>query len=115
MLQICPKSNIDPEGYIKGLRSLTKLLKPNGTLLLSVPIGIERVEFNAHRIFSVETILSLTESDYELISFAYIDDNDDFRNNTKTVEVPDMTYGCGLFDLIWYFMLVFSSVFILNK
>lgn len=89
---------IDPEGYIKGLRSLTKLLNPNGTLLLSVPIGIERVEFNAHRIFSIETILSLTESDYELISFSYIDDNDDFHNNTKTVEVPNMTYGCGLFE-----------------
>jgi hypothetical protein len=89
---------IDPEGHIKGLRSLTKLLKPNGTLLLSVPIGLERVEFNAHRIFSVETILSLTESDYDLISFSYIDDNGDFHNSTKTVEVPEMTYGCGMFE-----------------
>ncbi len=89
---------IDPEGYIKGLRSLTKLLKPSGTLLLSVLIGRERVEFNAHRIFSAKTILSLTESDYELISFSYIDDNDDFHNSTKTVEVPDMIHGCGLFE-----------------
>ena len=90
---------IDPEGHIKGLQSLTKLLKPNGRLLLSVPIGLERVEFNAHRIFSVETILSLTEPDYELISFAYIDDHDNLHNITKQIRLPDMMYGCGLFEL----------------
>lgn len=90
---------IDPEGHIKGLQSLTKLLKPNGTLLLSVPIGLERVEFNAHRVFSVETILTLTEPDYELISFAYIDDHDKLHNITKQIETPDMIYGCGLFEL----------------
>lgn len=90
---------IDPEGHIKGLQSLTKLLKPNGTLLLSVPIGLERVEFNAHRVFSVETILSLTEPDYDLISFAYIDDHDKLHNITKQIETQNMIYGCGLFEL----------------
>ncbi|ALB43700.1 hypothetical protein AA650_24325 [Anabaena sp. WA102] len=90
---------IDPEGHIKGLTSLTKLLKPGGTLLLSVPIGFERVEFNGHRVFSVETILSLTKADYDLISFSYIDDKDDFYENANTAKVPDIIYGCGLFYL----------------
>ncbi|MBD2279341.1 MAG: DUF268 domain-containing protein [Aphanizomenon sp.] len=97
-----PQNRTAPEGHIKGLTSLTKLLKPGGTLLLSVPIGFERVEFNGHRVFSVETILSLTKSDYDLISFSYIDDNDDFHNRTKIVEVPEMTYACGLFELKKY-------------
>jgi hypothetical protein len=92
-----PQNRTAPEGHIKGLTSLTKLLKPGGTLLLSVPIGFERVEFNGHRVFSVETILSLTKSDYDLISFSYIDDNDDFYENANTAKVPDIIYSCGLF------------------
>ncbi|WYL97607.2 MAG: DUF268 domain-containing protein [Gloeotrichia echinulata IR180] len=89
---------IDSEGHIKGLHSLTKLLKPGGKLLLSVPIGFERVEFNGHRVFSVETILSLTKENYDLISFSYIDDGDNFYENYDTEKVPDMIYGCGLFE-----------------
>jgi Caenorhabditis protein of unknown function, DUF268 len=90
---------IDPQGHIKGLQSLTKLLKPSGKLLLSVPIGHERVEFNAHRVFSVETILSLTKVNYELLSFSYIDDQGVFYENYDFIKVPDMIYGCGIFEL----------------
>lgn len=93
---------IDPEGHIKGLKSLTKLLQTGGKLLLSVPIGVERVEFNGHRVFSVETILSLTKTEYELISFSYIDDQDDFHENIDTTKVKDMLYGCGLFEFKKY-------------
>lgn len=90
---------IDPEGHIKGLKSLTKLLQTGGKLLLSVPIGLERVEFNGHRVFSSETILSLTKTEYELISFSYIDDQDNFYENIDATKVKDMLYGCGLFEL----------------
>jgi Caenorhabditis protein of unknown function, DUF268 len=90
---------IDPQGHIKGLQSLTKLLKPSGKLLLSVPIGNERVEFNAHRVFSVETILSLTKANYEMLSFSYIDDQGIFHENYGLRKVPDMMYGCGMFEL----------------
>lgn len=89
---------IDPEGHIKGLQSLTKLLKPGGKLLLSVPIGYQRVEFNGHRVFAPETILSITKIDYKLISFSYIDDQDNFYENVVPMEVPQMIYGCGLFE-----------------
>ncbi len=90
---------IDPEGHIKGLKSLTKILKPGGRLLLSVPIGKERVDFNAHRVFLVETIFSLTKADYELISFSYIDDLGKFQENANYTKAPDMIYGCGMFEL----------------
>ena len=46
---------IDPDGWLKGLSSLHKILKPGGTLYLSVPTGItQRVEFNSQRVFSLE-------------------------------------------------------------
>ncbi|MBG0744577.1 MAG: DUF268 domain-containing protein [Cylindrospermopsis raciborskii KL1] len=90
---------IDPEGYIKGLRSLTKLLQPEGKLLLSVPVGIECIKFNSHRTFSPKTILRCTESDYELISFSYIDDDKNFHENVSVQSFPpDLIYGCGMFE-----------------
>lgn len=91
---------IDPQGHIKGLQSLNKLLKSGGVLLLSVPIGKERVEFNAHRIFAAQTIISLTNSDYKLLSFSYIDDKGVFHENVDYTALPEMMYGCGMFELI---------------
>jgi hypothetical protein len=90
---------IDPDGYIKGLRSLTKLLQAGGKLLLSVPVGIEQIKFNSHRIFSPKTILRYTECDYELISFSYIDDNKTFHENVPVENFPsDLIFGCGMFE-----------------
>jgi hypothetical protein len=47
---------IDPDGWKKGLSSLARLVMPGGGLWLSVPIGIQHVEFNAHRVFAPKTI-----------------------------------------------------------
>lgn len=49
---------IDPDGWQKALKSFQRVLKSGGHLYLSVPIGAKnKVEFNAHRIFSIGTIL----------------------------------------------------------
>lgn len=50
---------IDPLGHAKGIANMAALLKPGGIFYLSVPIGRERVEFNANRVFDPRTILSL--------------------------------------------------------
>ncbi len=48
---------LDPDGWRKGLKSLANLLSSEGILWLSVPIGTQRVEFNAHRIFDPNTVI----------------------------------------------------------
>ncbi len=53
--------NIDVSGHERGLRNLAQLLEPNGKLYLSVPIGRERVEFNANRVFSLKNIIDLSK------------------------------------------------------
>lgn len=50
---------IDVNGHIKGLTNMSKLLKNYGLLYLSVPIGIERVEFNANRVFNPKNIIEI--------------------------------------------------------
>lgn len=65
---------IDPTGYQRGLEQLKRLVKPGGTLYLSTPIGPQRVEFNAHRIFAAETLVGWFQDGWEIEKFALIDD-----------------------------------------
>lgn len=64
---------IDPFCHEKGIANMAVLLKAGGTFYLSCPIGRERVEFNAHRVFDPHTILRLAEgSGLALTSFKVI-------------------------------------------
>lgn len=49
---------VDPEACFKCFENIVKKMRKGGRLYISVPIGKERVEFNAHRIFYAETIIN---------------------------------------------------------
>lgn len=61
--------SIDPEGCFKCFMSIQKKMKQGGHLYISVPVGKERVEFNAHRIFYPATVID-SFADMELIEFS---------------------------------------------
>ena len=65
---------LDPLGHLKGLAHITGILKPGGRLYLSTPVGRERVEFNAHRIFSASTVLAWFSEGWSIERSAIIDD-----------------------------------------
>lgn len=50
---------IDPVGFKHGLVNMASLLREGGVFYLSVPIGIDRVEFNAHRVFDPRHLVEL--------------------------------------------------------
>ena len=50
---------VDPKGFEHGLVHMARLLKKDGVFYLSVPIGIDRVEFNANRVFDPKVIIML--------------------------------------------------------
>jgi hypothetical protein len=52
---------IDNYGYDKGIKNMSSLLKKDGIFYLSTPIGIERVEFNANRVFNPYDIIKTAE------------------------------------------------------
>lgn len=96
---------VDAEGHIKGLSQIKKMLKPGGTFYFSTPIGKQRIEFDAHRVFSVKYLLDLFEPDYTVKSFSMIDDNNNFYENAelseKNIESSfGCSYGCGIFELV---------------
>ncbi len=95
---------IDSEGHLKGFCNLYKILQPNGILYFSVPIGKQRIVFNAHRIFSLNYLKEMFKGKFEIVSFAFVDDSgnlnkgadifsDDANNNFN------LKYGCGIFEL----------------
>jgi hypothetical protein len=49
---------LDPNGWKVAMKALANFVAPGGCLWLSVPIGIQRIEFNAHRIFSPTTVVN---------------------------------------------------------
>jgi hypothetical protein len=63
---------------------------------VSTPIGRERVCFNAHRVFSHGTLLSLF-SGLELQSFSLVDDRGMFHPAATPPQADACDYGCGMF------------------
>lgn len=89
---------IDPEGSRKAIAELTRVLAPGGRLFLSVPVGRERICFNAHRVFAPETILDLS-GELKLASFALVDDAGRFWPDCSPSQARGLDYGCGMFVL----------------
>ena len=79
------------------MRALARVLKPGGKLYFSVPIGIERVAFNAHRVFAPSTIRE-TFAELELVSFAAVDDNDCFHADATSQPLDSAQFACGLYE-----------------
>jgi hypothetical protein len=95
---------IQYDGYIVGLNNLCQLLKRTGKFYFSVPIGPQRIEFNAHRIFSLEHLLHLFEGRLKIDKFSYIDDLGDLHMNVQLSAEGisnnfDCTYGCCIFEM----------------
>lgn len=96
--------NVDYYGYSKGLDNIYQMLSKGGKFYFSVPIGEQRIEFNAHRVFSIKYLLELFNNKYHIDSFSYVDDSgklhidinldqNNINNNFNCI------FGCGIFEL----------------
>lgn len=90
---------LDPEGHVKAAGELSRVLADGGDLYLSVPIGRERVCFNAHRVFSVTTIRKLF-STLELSEFSLVDDSGRLMGGADGTDAGKNEYGCGMFHFV---------------
>ena len=97
--------SIDLNGHIKAIENIYKCLKPGGIFYFSVPIGPQRIEFNAHRVFSVSYLLNLFREKYDLVSFSFVNDAGDLILNQPTDKPEEVSgnfgcvHGCGIFEL----------------
>jgi SAM-dependent methyltransferase len=96
---------IDYYGYLKAIENIHLILKDGGTFYFSVPIGPQRINFNAHRVFSMSYLLNILSIKFIIKEFSFVDDIGDFHENINLnpIEVENnfnCTYGCGIFTLI---------------
>lgn len=90
---------LDPDGDLKAVAELQRVLAPGGSLLFVVPIGKPKIMFNAHRIYSYQQIVD-SFSALTLAEFALIPDDAQqgglIRNASKE-KADAQSYGCGCF------------------
>ena len=93
---------IDVDGDIKAINELIRVVRPGGSLIIVVPIGQSRLEFNAHRVYSyrmiTEMFLGMRVAEYSLIP-------DNFREsgiiyNASEEDTDKQKWGCGCFWLV---------------
>jgi len=93
------------DGFLDGLNNIHKILKRSGKFYFSVPIGPQRIEFNAHRVFSLRYLVDLLSESYEFDMFSYVDDNGDLHENVSLDSNDAVTKnygcnnGCGILEL----------------
>jgi SAM-dependent methyltransferase len=90
---------LDPDGDLKAIAELKRVLAPGGSLLFVVPVGRPKIMFNAHRIYSYDQVLGAFP-ELELAESALIPD--DPRDGGLILEPAPGTfdaqsYGCGCF------------------
>lgn len=91
---------LDPDGDLKAIAVLKRVLAIDGNLLFVVPVGgTPRIMFNAHRIYSYAQVAEYF-SDLELMEFALVPDNpkDGGLVRCASKRLADaQKYGCGCF------------------
>lgn len=91
-------------GHQVGLRNLLKMLKQGGKLYISVPIGLPRIEFNAHRVFSISYLIQMFSDKLRIDDFSFVDDKgklfqDVVLDNNNIDTNCGCSYGCGIFEM----------------
>lgn len=97
---------IDPNGDLKAIAELERVLSPDGNMLFVVPVGKDaKILFNAHRIYTYNQIITYFK-DLKLVEFSLITDNpklDEFIEDADPKLTELCTYGCGCF---WFRKLI---------
>jgi hypothetical protein len=94
---------LDPDGYKKGFKNITRMLEPSGTLYISFPIGKQNeVHFNAHRVFHPLDIFSwTTDTTLRLKRFDFVDDGGELHQDVDLHNAPPIvSYGCGIYSFV---------------
>lgn len=95
---------IDANGHIKAINNIHQLLRNGGKFYFSVPIGPQRIEFNAHRVFAISYLIELFQEKFVIENFSYINDNGSLYENVFLDENHIQNncfckFGCGIFEL----------------
>ncbi len=89
---------IDPNGDRRALSELQRVVAEGGSLLIVVPIGKPRIQYNAHRIYDPEMIKGMLP-DLQLHTWSLLPDDstDGLIEDPSRDFALQQRYGCGCF------------------
>ncbi len=90
---------LDPDGDLKAMAELSRVLAVGGSLLFVVPVGQPRIMFNAHRIYAYKQVMEAF-SDLTLQQFAMIPDkaaDGGLIVDAAEAHADTQRYACGCF------------------
>lgn len=87
---------LDPQGDLKAIKELARVLKPGGHLLFVTPVGQPKIAFNAHRIYSFEQIRAYFAG-LNLVEYALVPDSGGLISPADPALTAQQQYGCGCF------------------
>lgn len=92
---------LDAQGDHRALAELQRVVSAGGSLLIVVPVGRPRVQYNAHRIYDPRMIEEQL-SELKLASWALLKDDSSsglVMNPTRQLAL-EQRYGCGCFHFV---------------
>jgi len=98
--------SVDPYACFKAFSAIQRKIKKGGKIYISVPIGKEHLEFNAHRVFYAETIIKsfnkmkLLELSYINPSVDQIEYNIDIHKYDNDSKFGGSNFGLFVFEKI---------------
>lgn len=93
---------LDPAGDEVAISELKRVVAPGGSLFFVVPLGAQsRIEFNAHRVYSLDLIKKYFSQGWDMKEFYFIPE----KSGAPILNPPDKvlateSYGCGCFWFI---------------
>lgn len=96
---------LDIDGWLRGLEALGQMVELGGRLYLGVPTGsTQRIEFNAHRVFSLPYLRDVLINSFDLVDLAFVLDSGALVEaidpwGSDAARSFDATYGCSIWAL----------------
>ncbi len=87
---------LDAKGDIKAINELQRVTIEGGDILFVTPVGRQRIEFNAHRIYGYDLVLEMFNN-CTLQEFSLVPDSGGLVRNANPAIVAQQEYGCGCF------------------
>lgn len=89
---------LDPDADLKAVEELKRVVAPGGSLLFVAPVGIPRLMFNGHRIYSLQQVLEMFAGFKVVEKSALPDDWTQGIIREPDQELLDkQNYACGMF------------------
>lgn len=87
---------LNPNGTRQACADLKRVLAPGGDLYFVIPVGRQRVCFNAHRVHNPRTIVEYFAG-LDLVQFCGVHDEGRYVHNASLGQFDKSRYACGMF------------------